>query len=73
MLMGFPVVRMIRASGGNLRPWLPGQSGNPSGRPKSRYVKDAIEAVYVMLKTALIRDIHKETGADERPETDAVV
>jgi hypothetical protein len=31
-------------SGGTLKPWRPGQSGNPGGRPKTRPFKDALEA-----------------------------
>jgi hypothetical protein len=27
----------------NLRPWKPGQSGNPCGRPKRKWLTDAIE------------------------------
>lgn len=27
----------------NLRPWKPGQSGNPSGRPKTKQVRDALQ------------------------------
>jgi len=27
----------------NLKPWKPGQSGNPGGRPKRKWLTDAIE------------------------------
>lgn len=29
----------------NLKPWKPGQSGNPSGRPKKRPITEAFEAL----------------------------
>jgi Family of unknown function (DUF5681) len=36
----------IQSNGGaqNLRPWRPGQSGNPGGRPKTKLFKEALEA-----------------------------
>lgn len=27
----------------NLKPWKPGQSGNPGGRPKGRLIDEALE------------------------------
>ncbi len=29
----------------NLKPWRPGQSGNPSGRPKKKWLSEVVEEV----------------------------
>ena len=33
-----------RGRGANLRPWKPGQSGNPGGRPRFAFFRDALRA-----------------------------
>jgi hypothetical protein len=65
--------------------WKPGQSGNPSGRPKTKHVKDALEKVIAqarlktssdpLVTTRLEALMHKiyEMAMDEDAELDEVL
>lgn len=48
-----------------LKPWKPGQSGNPSGRPKSKPITDMLRAIFEDPDTAKeIRENVKRTLTD---------
>jgi len=41
----------------NLKPWKPGQSGNPGGRPKKRLIDEALEQLLEANDSAAAREV----------------
>jgi hypothetical protein len=41
----------------NLKPWKPGQSGNPGGRPKKRLIDEALEELLASNDSEAARDV----------------
>ena len=52
----------------NLRPWKPGQSGNPGGRPKRQPITDDYLALHDKPIPAKIRDKIAQSLGEELPE-----
>ena len=42
---------------GNLKPWKPGQSGNPGGRPRKRLMDEALEDLLARNDSEAARDV----------------
>jgi len=51
----------------NLKPWKPGQSGNPSGRPKRRLIDEALEELLLRNDSELALAIAKKLLARAIP------
>ena len=58
---------------GNLKPWRPGQSGNPGGRPKKKLIDDALEELLSANDSELaVLIAHKLLAKAKRGELKAI-
>ena len=47
----------LAGSKANLKPWKPGQSGNPGGRPRKRLIDEALEDLLASNDSEAARDV----------------